>query len=76
MVDDNQATDGPELVATDGVEVLLERLHRRRLALIDFMLAEVAGDNDPGAPGQAHVNSLAAVEVVLGRLIQEQNNEQ
>jgi len=54
-----------------GVEVLIARLHRRRLALIDVMVAEVTGDDDPGAPGQAHVNALAAVETVLGALAKE-----
>ncbi len=60
-----------ELVATDGREALITRLHHRRLALINFMLAEVAGDDDPGAPGQGHINMLAAVEVVLDVLQKE-----
>ena len=65
---ENTVTTTTELT---GVEVLIARLHQRRLALLDHMVAEVTGDYDPGAPGQGHINALAAVEVVLDALAKE-----
>ena len=65
------AIDPDELPLADGLEVLIATLHRRRQELIDHLIAEITGGDDPGAPRQGHIDALAAVEVVLDALAKE-----